>query len=203
MKKLRPRLTDIVLGVLRMAEDKSSPQEYMSATDYVTEWNMPKERADGEIAGAAKFNGAWIIPVNTEKPLVKRRLSRPVIPMSKLQEAVLEHIENGDDFDVKESTVGGKSFIVSSVYTRQGPVLEELLAQFMVSMLGHEHGMRFNPKGIAKLKAKLRKKSNAAKETYESYMQSYRDKLKSYGFSDEDTEVLLEKIAADYEPFIL
>ena len=191
-----------------MAEDKSSPREYMSVTDYVTEWKMPRERInqlceDGEIAGAAKLNGTWIIPANTEKPFVKSQLSRPVIPMSKLQEAALKHIENGDDFDVQESIVDGKSFVVSSVYPRQGPVLEELVVQFMVSVLGHEHGMRFNPKGIAKLKTKLRKESNAAKETFESYMQSYRNQLKSYDFSDEDTEVLLEKIAADYEPFIL
>ena len=191
-----------------MAEDKSSPREYMSVADCVRQWKMPRERInqlceDGEIIGAAKLDNAWIIPVDTDKPFVKSQLSRPVIPGNKLQEAALEHIEKGDHFDVEERIVDGKPFIVSRVYPRQGPVKEELLLQFVVSMLEKEQEIRFNSKGIAELKTKLRRESDAAKETFEDYIQSYRKRLKSYGFSDADVEVLLEKIAADYEPFIL
>ena len=191
-----------------MAEEKSSPGEYMSVADCVRQWKMLCERInqfceDGEIIEAAKLDNAWIIPVDTAKPLAKSQLSRPVIPINKLQEAALEHIEKGDHFDVEERIIDGKPFIVSRVYPRQGPVKEELLLQFVVSMLKKEQEIRFNSKGIAELKTKLRRESDAAKETFESYLYSYRKRLKSYGFSEEDIEVLLEKIAADYEPFFL
>jgi len=188
--------------------ENAQHQEYMSVSDCVMRWKLPPEMVrqfcdEGKIAGAAKFNGDWIIPVNAEKPIIKSKLSRPVIPASKLQEAALEHIENGDLFDVEESTFDGKPFIVSRVFPRQGPTLEELLVQFMKYVIENETGRYFDPIAIQKLKAQLRKDSNAAKETFDDYILSYRKKLKNYGFSDEDAEFLLEKIAADYEPFIV
>jgi len=191
-----------------MAEDNSPPQEYMSLSDCVKQWNIPVERIkqfceENKIIGAAKFNGTWIIPIDAEKPLIKSQLSRPVIPTNKLQEAALEHIENGDLFDVDEIISDGKPFVVSRVFPRQGPVKEELLVQFVVSVIEQESETRFDLKAVAELKTKLRKESSAAKETFESYIHSYRERLIKYGFSDEDIEVLLEKIAADYEPFIL
>lgn len=41
------------------------------------------------------------------------------------------------------------------------------------------------------------------KATFDDYINTYRKRLKDYGFSDDDIEVLLEKIATDYEPFEL
>ena len=56
-----------------MAEDNSSPQEYMYLSDCVKQWNMPVERIkqfceENKIIGAAKINGNWIIPIDAKKP---------------------------------------------------------------------------------------------------------------------------------------
>ena len=63
--------------------------------------------------------------------------------------------------------------------------------------------MHFSVKDVEKMRKKLRKNSNAANSTFEDYTKSYQKKLDNYCFSKDDIEVLLEKIAADYEPFIL
>jgi len=189
-------------------ENKAFPQEYMSLAECGEKWKMALIKIEqlceeGKVEGAAKLGKAWIIPIDAEKPIIKSCLSRPVIPKNKLQEAALEHIEAGESFTVDKIKEGDKTFIVSSVFPRQGPTLEELQLSFFTWAIEREMGISLPPEALKKLKAEARRESKAAKETFDDYVRINRENLKTYGFSEEDIEVLLEKIIADYEPFEL
>ena len=191
-----------------MTDNNHLPQEYMSLADCAKKWEMSAGKVrkfceEEKIAGAAKLGKSWIIPSDAERPVIESRLSRPVTPKNRLQELALEHIEDGVPFAVTEYEVGKTTYTVSSIFKRQGPTLEESMISLIMCDIEQETGVCFPIKKLAQLKAEVRKNSNAAKATFEDYIHTYRERLKSYGFSEEDIEVLLEKIAADYEPFVL
>lgn len=147
---------------------KKEPQQYMTIADTSKEWKMPSAKVkqlceEKKIAGISKLGDDWIIPVDAEKPLPESKLSKPVVPKNKIQEAALEHIEAGDPFDVHEHTIDGKTFIVSSVFQRQGPTLEEIMLSLMIGDLERETGQYLPAGSIEKARKKIRKDSNAAK----------------------------------------
>ena len=188
--------------------NQSSPQEYISLAECAKKWKMPVAKieqlcAEDKLEGAAKLGRTWIIPVDTEKPIVESRLSRTVIPENAIQEAALRHVEDGVPFTVRKQRIGNTTYIVSSVFQRQGPTIEEKMISLMAMSLEKETGIRIPMKELEKMRCEARKNSGAAKETFDDYIYTNRENLKSYGFSDEDIEVLLEKIAEDYEPFEL
>ena len=187
-------------------------KEYMTLADCARKWKLTSEKigqlcGEGKIAGASKLSGAWIIPIDAEKPIIKNptksTLSKTVIPKNRLQEMALMHIENGEPFDVHELTIEGKTFIVSSVFQRQGPTLDELLASLMMRDVERQTRGHYSVETVEKIRSEVRRNSSAAKATFDDYIYTYRERLKRYGFSDGDIEILLEKIAADYEPFIV
>ncbi|MCL2433110.1 MAG: hypothetical protein FWD16_01130 [Clostridia bacterium] len=193
-----------------MPNKNTTPKEFMSIADCAKNWKLPSDKIvqfceDGEIAGAAKRGDVWIIPITAKQPAPKvaSRLSKTVVPTNSLQEAALKHIEEGVPFDVHEHTIGNRTFIVSSIFQRQGPTIDEHLVSLAIHDIEKESGQFFPVKDIQDLKQKVRKNSNAAKATFDDYIYTYRERLKRFGFSDGDIEVLLERIAADYEPFVL
>lgn len=191
------------------------PKEYVTIIDCAKKWKITSDKIkkfceEGKIAGASKLNDSWIIPSNaekpadTEKPIIENSFSLgKVIPKNKLQEAALRHIEEGVPFDVDELTIDGKTFIVSSVFKRQGPTLGEAIASLMMRDIERQTGGYYSVEATEEIRREIRKNSNAAKATFDDYIYTYRERLKKYGFSDDDIEILLEKIASDYEPFIL
>jgi len=187
---------------------KMKPQQYMEITDASKQWKLPSDKIkqlceEGKIAGISKLGDDWIIPVDTEKPVIKRKMFPNVIPQNEVQKAALENIEEGVPFDVNEYEIDGRTFIVSSVFRRQGQTLEEILLSLMIGDIESEAKAFIPVESIEKAKKEIRKISVAANATFEDYINSYRIKLQSYGFSEDDIEVLLEKITADYEPFEL
>jgi len=188
------------------------PQEYTSLAECAKKWKIPAAKIkqlceEDKLEGAAKLGGTWIIPADIEKPVIEivteSRLSKSVTPKNSVQEAALKHIEDGVPFTVNEHKIGKTTFIVSSVFKRQGPTLEEQIMSLIVRDIEKETGRYIPVKEFQDMRYEMRKNSNAAKTTFDDYIYTYRTRLESYGFSEEDIGVLLEKIAADYEPFEL
>ena len=102
-------------------ETELQPQQYMTIAETSKKWKLSlvkvKQLCEEEkIGGISKLGDDWIIPINAEKPIIESKLSRPVLPQNRLQEAVLKHIEEGVPLDVREEVIDGKTFIVSSVF---------------------------------------------------------------------------------------
>ena len=193
-----------------MKEDVKSPIEYITVFQASEKWKIHQAKIvklceDGKIDGAAKLDDKWIIPSDAEKPIIPKSttLVRPVVAKNKIQEAALEHIEKGENFHIREMVVDGRTFIVSSVFPKQGPTVDEGWARIVLNRLEESENIKFSLDERAELMKKLRKESAATNMTFDKYIGSYRKQIEEYGFSDEDIEVLLERKALDYEEFKL
>jgi len=120
-----------------------------------------------------------------------------------VQKDVLEHVEKGENFYTREMIVEGKTFIVSSIFPKQGKTVEERWTSLVLRRLEEYEGIKIGDKERKELMLKLRKNSSAAIMTFEKYIEYYGNLFKEYGFSYDDTEVLLERKSLDYEDFIL
>lgn len=163
--------------------------EYMSISDASKNWTIPKYRIvnlceDGLIDSAAKLGDDWIIPTDAQKPeiIISTTLSRPVKATTAVQRAALEHIEKGENFYTREMVVEGKTFIVHSIFPKQGKTIEERWTSIVLNRLENLEGIKLNDKERKKLMLKVRKSSSAANMTFEKYIEYYRKLFKEYGF---------------------
>ncbi|MCI1965766.1 MAG: helix-turn-helix domain-containing protein [Oscillospiraceae bacterium] len=194
-----------------MSDDKNQVvSTYMTVFEASEKWkmhqaNIVKLCEDGLITGAAKLGDKWIIPKDAAKPIIPTTtsLSKPVKPKTDVQRAALEHIEKGENFYTREMVVEGKTFIVHSIFPKQGKTIEERWTSIVLNRLENLEGIKLNDKERKELMLKVRKSSSAANMTFDKYIEYYRKLFKDYGFSDEDIEVLLERKSQDYEDFIL
>lgn len=194
---------------MKNSENKT-PTLFMTIFQASEQWKIHQAKIiklceDGKIDGAAKLDDKWIIPSDTLKPIIVKSttLSRKIVGKSKIQHVALEHIENGDNFYTREMVIDDRTFIVSSIFPKQGTTVEEAWAHIVLNRLEKSENIKFSLDERDEILKKLRKKSSAANMTFDKYIEYYRTLFQQYGFSDEDIEILLERKAFDYEEFKL
>lgn len=194
-----------------MKDDENNTNiTYITLFEASQKWEIHQSKIiklceDRKIKGAAKLSNKWIIPSETEKPIIETTttLVRPVVAKNKVQETVLKHVEKGENFYTREIVIDNKTFIVSSIFPKQGRTVEETSAKLVLRKLEEFENIKLTKKEKTDFLANARKNSDAANMTFEKYIEIYRNEFKRYGFSDEDIAVLLERKALDYEDFEL
>lgn len=193
-----------------MKEESKSPITYVTVFQASEKWKIHQAKIiklceDGKIEGAAKLEDKWIIPSDSEKPIIptSTTLARPVIAKNKIQETVIDNVEKGHNFHTREIVVDGKTFIVSSIFQKQGATPEEKMAGHIVRRMEEFEGLKLSAKDYDELIKEIRAISSANSNTFEKYIEHYKTLFQQYGFSSEDVEVLLERKSLDYEEFRL
>ena len=180
-------------------------KEYMSLADCVEIWKMPLQRIEqlceeGKIKGVAKLGGMWIVPVDAKKPFEEKR-SKPVIPRNVMQGVTPKYIEDNSPFGCTiECEIGNTTYSIRG-FGRQDPKIEEMVT-LIAQDLELETGMQFSVESLEELKRKARKYNSTAAATFDDCACYFRRQLEDYDFSAEYIEVLLRKIAVEYEPFL-
>ena len=185
-------------------------------------WRVSIERLKaacerGDVPDAALLGEEWIIPIDTKRPRIKAlpKVPQPVptyidkegnvVVRTSVQDAVSRAIENGENLGgVSEYKIGNTTYIVSSIFKRQGPTVEELMFDRVIQGLQKEGLIAEFPnveqrRVLAEIRNELRSKSSAFTANKKEKMEHYRNMLMRCGFTQEEVERLMKKIKADYE----
>lgn len=201
-----------------MAENR----QYETLEETAKKWRVSIERLiaaceRGDVPDAALLNSEWIIPKDIQRPHIKNLPKAPKPPTefvdvdgtltakTPIQEAVIHAIDKGDNLGwVSEHHIGNTTYIVSSVFKRQGITLGETIFNRVVRGLQEDGALpqHFNAeqrKGIDEARDEVRRNSSVFTMTKEEKMEAYRRMLEQYGFSPPEVTRLMRKIEADYE----
>lgn len=197
-------------------------KQYDTLEATAKKWRVSAERLknaceQGDVNGAALFNGEWIIPVNIDRPYIKK-LPQPPKPATKyldsqgeivartpVQEAVIRAVDRGDNLGlVSEHRIGNTTYIVSSSFKRQGQTADEIVFNRILRGLEDEGLISKFPdakqrKEIDDMRYDVRRNSPVFTTTKGEKMDNYRKMLLHYGFTSDEVERLMTKIEADYE----
>ena len=197
-------------------------KKYETLEEAAKKWRVSLERLkyaceQGDVPGAALLSGEWIIPSDVNRPRI-RTIPKPPKPAATyvdgkgetvlrtpVQEAVVRSIEKGENLGgVSEYKIGNTTYIVKSVFKRQGPTAEELAFDRAIRGLQDEGAITSFPdaemrKTIADERKEVRSKSPVFTMSKDEKMEHYRNMLIHYDFTQEEVERLMVKIEADYE----
>jgi len=196
---------------------------FLSLAEAAKKWHISASRLqqaceEGSIEDAARLSGQWIIPSEAPRPKIKQApkgaaptaqytdaMARTVTARTPVQAAVIRAVSSGQNLGfVTEHTIGKTTYIVSSIFPRQGRTLSEAFYQYLLHALQMDGQLTQFPDRDAQTKEdafmkNLRRRDPVFTTTREEKMEAVRAKLEEYGFTAEEIEILMAKIEEDYE----
>ncbi len=196
---------------------------FLTLAETAKKWHISVSRLqqacdEGVIEGAALLSGQWIIPSEAPRPKIKREpkgapppaqytdaTARTVTARTPVQAAVIRVISEGKNLGyVSEHTIGKTTYIVSSIFPRQGRTLSEAFYQLLLDRLRMDGQLTQFPDKDERAKndafmKELRRKDPVFTTTREDKMKAMRARLAEYDFTAEEIEILMAKIEEDYE----
>ncbi len=175
--------------------------EYISIKEAAKKWHtkpwyIAKSCDTGQVPGAAKLGDTWIIPSDLERPEMHIQRDEPKTSKvhehgSAYKDTIYQMTMNSfPNFDVTTTTIGKTTYTVYSAFS---PDSTETLEEKILRLAMHDLGMSYydvDKDEMAKFKAKARSKLPSADQLREYY----RTKFIEIGFSNEELDVLMDKI---------
>ena len=174
--------------------------EYMSLKIAAAKWRskpwyIAKAYDEGQVPGAAKVDGEWIIPADMERPPM--HISReepkpnPIQHGSEYKDSIYRMTMQGfPDFNVITKKYGNTTYIISGMFS---PSATRTVTEHMVSLALHDMGGDVTPE-VKKLAKELCEESRKDIPRDDELRRYYLDKFTEIGFTQEEITELMAKI---------
>ncbi len=175
-------------------------KEYMSLETAAKKWHsqpryIAKACEAGQIPGAAKLDGTWIIPADLERPQMHipkaQQQSTPVQHGSDYKDLIYKMTMDGfPDFNVTVQKIGGTIYTVGAFFS---PTATETLEEKYPRILLHDYLGDISPysKDEEEKSREMGRKNIPSDDVAREY---YLKKFTEIGFTEEEIAVLMDKI---------
>lgn len=175
-------------------------KEYMSLETAAKKWHswshyIAKACEAGQIPGAAKLDGTWIIPADLERPQMHipkaQQQSTPVQHGSDYKDLIYKMTMDGfPDFNVTVQKIGGTIYTVGAFFS---PTATETLEEKYPRILLHDYLGDISPYSKDE-EEKLREMGRKNIPSDDVAQEYYLKKFTEIGFTEEEIAVLMDKI---------
>ena len=176
-------------------------KEYMSLEVAAEKWHskswyIAKACNAGQIQGAAKMDGTWIIPADLERPQMyipnERPTPSPIQHGSYYKDMIYNMtMSSFPDFNVIEKKIGRTTYYISAGFD---PAARETLEEKLIRIALREYYTGKTPSDVQAEVDKLREKNRKNIPTDDQLRKYYLAKFTEIGFSQEEITVLMSKI---------
>lgn len=174
--------------------------EYMSLKTAAAKWHskpwyIAEACDEGQVPGAAKVDGEWIIPADMERPPMhihrEEPKPNPIQHGSEYKDNIYRMTMRGfPDFNVITKKYGNTTYVISGVFS---PSATRTVAEHVVSLALHDMGSEVTPE-VKKLAKEICEDSRTDIPRDDELRRYYLDKFTEIGFNPEEITELMAKI---------